>query len=64
MWDGGKSGNKLSGVVLTVDWYPRDWQEKDRPRTGQEYLTVRWQTGRITIMPAKYKGLEVISECR
>jgi hypothetical protein len=67
MWDGGRSGNKLSGVVLSVKWYPADWQGRSESRAEQkifEYLTVRWQTGKVTTIPAKHKGLEVISECR
>ena len=64
LWDGGHAGNILSGVVISVDWYPTDWKDANPPRAGQEYLTVLWQTGKTTIMPANYEGLEVISECR
>lgn len=66
LWDGGPRGNILSGIVLSVEWYPSDWQGVNpaRKRAGQEYLTVLWQTGKTSIMPANYKGLEVISECR
>jgi len=61
LWDGGRCGNILSGVVLSTDRYPNDWKG---PKAGTEYLTVLWQTGKITIMPASYEGLEVISESR
>ena len=67
LWNGGSGGNILSGIVLSTEWYPSAWQGLNparKERTGQEYLTVLWQTGKTTIMPANYKGLEVISESR
>ena len=63
MWDGGSAGNILSGVVLSIEAVPSTLDAEDTLEMV-EYLTVRWQTGKITIMPAKYRGLEVISECR
>jgi len=63
MWDGGSAGNILSGVVLSIEAVPSTLDAEDTLEMV-EYLTVRWQTGKMTVIPAKYKGLEVISECR
>ena len=61
LFNGGKSGNILSGLVLKVETFPSDWQGRDS--STQEYATVHWQqTGKTTIMPTNYEGLRVLSE--
>ena len=61
LFDGGKSGNKLSGIVLKVELFPADWKGKSGP--VQRYATIHWQqTGSSTIMPVNYEGLYVLNE--
>ena len=61
LFDGGKSGNILSGIVLKVELFPTDWKGNTGPT--HKYATVDWQqTGRTTIMPTNYEGLKVLNE--
>ena len=61
MWDGGISGNILSGIVLSSEMQPASLDSEDTLEMV-EFITVLWQTGRQTKLPAYYHGLSVISE--
>jgi len=61
LWNGGMSGNILSGIVLSSEKVPSTLEAEDSLEMV-EFITVLWQTGRTTRMPARYHGLSVISE--
>jgi hypothetical protein len=61
IWDGGPGGNILSGIVLSSAAQPSSPDAQDSLEMV-EYITVLWQTGRKTKLPANYVGLRILSE--